>query len=66
MPMVAVNPSGPTTIQPRMRSSQSLSHKHIPMQEELAKINQDVLTNTKQAWEYLEKHGYPPADVQGN
>ena len=36
------------------------------MQEELAKINQDVLTNTKQAWEYLKKQGYAPADTQGD
>jgi len=53
-------------MQPRTRSSQSLSHKHIPTQEELTKINQDILANTKQAREYLEKQGYAPADMQGN
>ena len=66
MPVVAVNPSGPTPTQPRTRSSQSLSHEHIPTRDELAKINQDVLANAKQAREYLEKQGYAPADAQGN
>jgi len=66
MPMVVVDPSGSTTMQPRIRSSQSLTHEHIPTQEELAKINQDVLTKSKQAWEYLEKQGYAPVDMQGN
>jgi len=66
MPTVAVDPGGPPMMQPRMRSSPSLAHEHTPSQEELAKINQDVLANTKLAWEYLEKQGYAPADMQGN
>jgi len=66
MPTVAVDPGGPPTTQPRTRSSQSLAHEHVPTREELAKINQDVLANAKQAREYLEKQGYAPADAQGN
>jgi len=63
MPMAVVDPGGSAIMQPRMRSIQSLTHNHIPMREELVKLNQDVLANAKQAWEYLEKHGYAPADM---
>jgi len=66
MPTVAVNPSGPTIMQPRMRLSQSQTHKHAPTWEELAKINQDILSNAKQAQEFLKRQGYTPADAQGN
>jgi len=53
-------------MQPRTRSSQSLTHEHVPTREELAKLNQDVLSSEKQAWEFLERQGYAPTDVQGN
>jgi len=66
MPTIAVDPGGPTATQPRMRSSQSLTHEHVPTHEELAKLNQDVLASTTQAREFLKKQGYAPADVQGN
>ena len=66
MPTIAVNPGGPTAMQLRTRSSQSLTHEHIPTHEELAKLNQDVLASTKQAREFLKKQVYAPADVQGN
>ena len=66
MTTVAVDPSGPTTTQPRTRSSQSLTHEHVPTCEELTKLNQVILASAKQAWEFLERQGYAPADVQGN
>ena len=30
------------------------------------KLNQDIIANAKQAWEYLKKQGYALTDTQGN
>ena len=56
----------PQANQVRTRASQTLGNDRVPTQEELLKLDEGVLSSTKQAHDYLETQGYMPKDTQGN
>jgi len=66
MPKMPVGTGGHVTPQPTQtcsRSSQGANH--LPSNEELARLNQDLMSSMAQAHEYLEKLGYAPTDAWG-
>jgi len=66
MPVGLAGPAALQPSQPHRRASQTRDPEGMPSREDLAKIQQDVMSLAKQARELLEKQGNTLVDAQGN